>query len=96
MVALSYEADIDGIALALPTVVERGAVMRHRGKMDWIGLGVQLGGIVALFAAAAAFTMLMLSSGPKADTARSPRDHTTHQIQVDDRARVPMHRAMWS
>ncbi len=51
--------------------------------MDWIGLGVTLGGIVALFAAAAAFTMLLLATGPRgADTARVLDGDSAHVLVV--------------
>ena len=55
------------------------AALRARANVDWIGLGVKLGGIVALFAAVAAFTMLMLATGPRSDTALLRVQNLTHQ-----------------
>ena len=58
-------------------------MVRARAKVDWIGLGVKLGGIVALFAAAAAFTMLMLATAPRAtDTARVLDRDSAHVLVV--------------
>ena len=64
--------------------------------MDWIGLGVKLGGIVALFAAAAAFTMLMLATASRPDTARVLDGASPHALVVAHAVTVVSHDAMRS
>jgi hypothetical protein len=76
-----------GIGLANGLRME-SAMVRASANVDWIGLGVKLGGIVALFAGAAASTMLMLTTGPRPDTARVWHGDSGHALVVASSAAV--------